>query len=281
MSRLLRLYFHARLPACLPVCWDATVQESLALCLLFSGGTFLYVATVHILPEIQQQPSHHGTGDRKGRPRRQHRHSHRHDHGGHEQRGDCDHTPTAVVAIELSPQATAASMGAVASGANPADLPGSPAPRRHTHHHHQHPHHDRHADGAGSDDGHDAVAVQPLVVPTPGSPASGPLSPRLAMRPAAAGPGAGGSGAAVDALDATAGPADAAAARRRGGGAAPSGALRSASDGSDDHGHGAHDDDDDDDHSHAHEHARLSWPEVGTLVAGVLLPLLINLNHGH
>ena len=29
------------------------VQESVALCLLFSGGTFLYVATAHVLPEIQ------------------------------------------------------------------------------------------------------------------------------------------------------------------------------------------------------------------------------------
>lgn len=28
-------------------------QEMLALCLLFSGGTFLYVATAHVLPEIQ------------------------------------------------------------------------------------------------------------------------------------------------------------------------------------------------------------------------------------
>jgi len=203
------------------------------------------------------------------RPRRQHRHSHRHDHGGHGQSGD--HTPTAVVAIELSPQATA---GAAASAADAADLPGSPAPRRHAHHHHHH-----HDDGACSDDGHDAVAVQPLVVPTPGSSASGPLSPRLAMRPAGAGPVMGGAPVA-DALDAAAGVADAAAAaaRRRG---APSGSLRAASDGCDDHGRSTHDDDDDEDHAHAHEHARLSWPEVGTLVAGVLLPLLINLNHGH
>lgn len=29
-------------------------QEMVALCLLFSGGTFLYVATAHVLPEITQ-----------------------------------------------------------------------------------------------------------------------------------------------------------------------------------------------------------------------------------
>jgi solute carrier family 39 (zinc transporter), member 9 len=33
----------------------AYTRFSLALCLLFSGGTFLYVATAHILPEIQAQ----------------------------------------------------------------------------------------------------------------------------------------------------------------------------------------------------------------------------------
>lgn len=35
-------------------------QEMLALCLLFSGGTFLYVATAHVLPEIQSGHSHGG-----------------------------------------------------------------------------------------------------------------------------------------------------------------------------------------------------------------------------
>lgn len=39
-------------------------QEMLALCLLFSGGTFLYVATAHILPEIQAHgPSSGGDDD--------------------------------------------------------------------------------------------------------------------------------------------------------------------------------------------------------------------------
>lgn len=38
------------------------VQESLALCFLFSGGTFLYVATAHILPELQQRSSTRGSG---------------------------------------------------------------------------------------------------------------------------------------------------------------------------------------------------------------------------
>ncbi len=35
-------------------------QEMLALCLLFSGGTFLYVATAHVLPEIQSGGHSHG-----------------------------------------------------------------------------------------------------------------------------------------------------------------------------------------------------------------------------
>lgn len=30
-------------------------EATLALCLLFSAGTFLFVATAHILPEIQQR----------------------------------------------------------------------------------------------------------------------------------------------------------------------------------------------------------------------------------
>ncbi len=34
----------------------------LALCLLFSGGTFLYVATAHVLPEIQSG-AHGGDDD--------------------------------------------------------------------------------------------------------------------------------------------------------------------------------------------------------------------------
>ncbi len=39
-------------------------QEMLALCLLFSGGTFLYVATAHVLPEIQA--GGHGGGGADG-----------------------------------------------------------------------------------------------------------------------------------------------------------------------------------------------------------------------
>ena len=31
-------------------------QEYLGLCLLFSAGSFLYVATVHVLPEVQAGP---------------------------------------------------------------------------------------------------------------------------------------------------------------------------------------------------------------------------------
>ena len=38
-------------------------QEMLALCLLFSGGTFLYVATAHVLPEIQAGALSGGGGD--------------------------------------------------------------------------------------------------------------------------------------------------------------------------------------------------------------------------
>jgi hypothetical protein len=39
---------------------------------------------------------------------------------------------------------------------------------------------------------------------------------------------------------------------------------------------------DDDDHSaHAHGHGQLSWVEVGYLVAGVLLPLIMNIGHSH
>jgi hypothetical protein len=37
-------------------------QEMLALCLLFSGGTFLYVATAHVLPEIQAGSAGGGHG---------------------------------------------------------------------------------------------------------------------------------------------------------------------------------------------------------------------------
>lgn len=40
------LYCSCCYPCLLPL------QESVALCLLFSGGTFLYVATAHVLPEI-------------------------------------------------------------------------------------------------------------------------------------------------------------------------------------------------------------------------------------
>lgn len=44
----------------------AYTRYSLALCLLFSGGTFLYVATAHILPEVQAQGSGDGgAGDSK------------------------------------------------------------------------------------------------------------------------------------------------------------------------------------------------------------------------
>lgn len=35
--------------------WFTYTQETLSMLLLFSGGTFLYVATAHILPEIQHQ----------------------------------------------------------------------------------------------------------------------------------------------------------------------------------------------------------------------------------
>ena len=48
-------------------------QEMLALCLLFSGGTFLYVATAHVLPEIQAGALSGGDDEHEG-------HSHGH-HG--------------------------------------------------------------------------------------------------------------------------------------------------------------------------------------------------------
>jgi len=40
----------------------AYTQQTLALCLLFSGGTFLYVATAHILPELQAEAAASGAG---------------------------------------------------------------------------------------------------------------------------------------------------------------------------------------------------------------------------
>ncbi len=43
----------AALSPCPPARPPSRPQEMLALCLLFSGGTFLYVATAHVLPEIQ------------------------------------------------------------------------------------------------------------------------------------------------------------------------------------------------------------------------------------
>jgi zinc transporter 9 len=44
----------------------AYTRYSLALCLLFSGGTFLYVATAHILPEIQMQRQPSGDASTPG-----------------------------------------------------------------------------------------------------------------------------------------------------------------------------------------------------------------------
>lgn len=34
-------------------------------------------------------------------------------------------------------------------------------------------------------------------------------------------------------------------------------------------------------HSHGGQHGGLKWPEVWTLVAGLLLPLFLNVGHGH
>jgi hypothetical protein len=49
------------------------------------------------------------------------------------------------------------------------------------------------------------------------------------------------------------------------------------------YGAAAQDDDDDEGHrGHAHKHApRLPWRDVWILVAGMLLPLALNMEHGH
>ena len=57
-------------------------QEMLALCLLFSGGTFLYVATAHVLPEIQSSSGSDTEGlEEVGADAECHGHSHGGSHG--------------------------------------------------------------------------------------------------------------------------------------------------------------------------------------------------------
>jgi zinc transporter 9 len=57
-------------------------QEMLALCLLFSGGTFLYVATAHVLPEIQSSSGSDSDGlEEVGADAECHGHSHGGSHG--------------------------------------------------------------------------------------------------------------------------------------------------------------------------------------------------------
>jgi len=68
-------------------------QEMLALCLLFSGGTFLYVATAHVLPEIQagalggggddDDDAGGGAGAAAKGDGHGHSHGHSHGHGHH------------------------------------------------------------------------------------------------------------------------------------------------------------------------------------------------------
>jgi hypothetical protein len=56
-------------------------QEMLALCLLFSGGTFLYVATAHVLPEIQAGGFEDEDEDEDHAAAEDGRHGHAHSHG--------------------------------------------------------------------------------------------------------------------------------------------------------------------------------------------------------
>ena len=58
-------------------------QEMLALCLLFSGGTFLYVATAHVLPEIQSSSGNEieGLEEVRDTDTECHGHSHGGSHG--------------------------------------------------------------------------------------------------------------------------------------------------------------------------------------------------------